>query len=347
MRMMIQLPKTKLVRFFTATGVVALIVLTAKYCHLLPSGGANGPSSGGLGDGVDVVIYNRIPKTASTSFMHLVPYKLTKSNGITVAGLNVSGSGLSTYTLSFQDRFRLMSNMSSWVERFPAVYHGHFAYFGLPEGMKTSSSNAKVVWINMVRKPVDRMVSFYYFLRYGDDFRVNKVRSRMGDRVTFDDCIANSHSQDCDPRKLWLQVPWFCGHSRRCWSPPGNDWALDQAKRNLVEKYLVVGITEDLDSFVDVVEWLLPKFFKGAGSLYRNEGTKGNNHIRRTKHKDPVSAQTLEVLKKTRVWKAEQDFYDFALNQFNALKEERKRDLDSPDRHHFHYEKLRGVPSHS
>ena len=99
------LPKTKLVRFVTATGVVALIVLTAKYCHLLPSSGANGPSAsglGGLGDGVDVVIYNRIPKTASTSFMHLVPYKLTKSNGITVAGLNVSGSGLSTYTLSFQ-----------------------------------------------------------------------------------------------------------------------------------------------------------------------------------------------------------------------------------------------------
>ena len=64
-----------------------------------------------------------------------------------------------------------MSNMSSWVERFPAVYHGHFAYFGLPEGMKTSSSTANVVWINMVRKPVDRMVSFYYFLRYGDDFR--------------------------------------------------------------------------------------------------------------------------------------------------------------------------------
>ena len=28
----------------------------------------------------------------------------------------------------------------------------------------------------------------------------------MGDRVTFDDCIPNSHSQDCDPRKLWLQV---------------------------------------------------------------------------------------------------------------------------------------------
>ena len=43
---MIQLPKTKLVRFFTATGVVALIVLTAKYCHLVPSG-ANAPSRSG------------------------------------------------------------------------------------------------------------------------------------------------------------------------------------------------------------------------------------------------------------------------------------------------------------
>jgi len=28
-----------------------------------------------------------------------------------------------------------------------------------------------------------RLVSYYYFLRYGDDYRINKIRSRMGDKV--------------------------------------------------------------------------------------------------------------------------------------------------------------------
>ena len=105
-----------------------------------------------------------------------------------------------------------------------------------------------------------RLVSYYYFLRYGDDFRANKIRSRMGaEKVTFDECIERNykdrmkrekHGQsmnkclggdntcDCDATKLWLQVPWFCGHFQKCWSPPGNAWALQQAKYNLINKVI-------------------------------------------------------------------------------------------------------------
>ena len=102
-----------------------------------------------------------------------------------------------------------------------------------------------------------RLVSYYYFLRYGDDFR-NKIRSRMGaEKISFDECIERNardrmkrekhglsmnkctggdNTCDCDPTKLWLQVPWFCGHFQKCWSPPGNSWALQQAKYNLINK---------------------------------------------------------------------------------------------------------------
>ena len=45
---------------------------------------------------------------------------------------------------------------------------------------------------------------------------------------------------------------------------PGSAWALKKAKENLVNKYLVVGVTERLTEFVAVMEVILPRFFKGA-----------------------------------------------------------------------------------
>ena len=51
---------------------------------------------------------------------------------------------------------------------------------------------------------------------------------------------------------------------------PGNKWALDMAKHNLVSNYLVVGVTEELGDFVAVLEAALPRFFNGATELYNS-----------------------------------------------------------------------------
>ena len=68
-------------------------------------------------------------------------------------------------------------------------------------------------------------------------------------------------------------VPFFCGHSKECRSR--TRWALAQAKKN-VEKYLVVGILEEYDDFIKVLEKLLPNFFQDA---YKQAKTSGNINL--------------------------------------------------------------------
>ena len=49
----------------------------------------------------------------------------------------------------------------------------------------------------------------------------------------------------------------------------GSRWALEQAKYNLLNEYLLVGVTEELEDFIMILEAALPRFFKGATELYR------------------------------------------------------------------------------
>ena len=49
---------------------------------------------------------------------------------------------------------------------------------------------------------------------------------------------------------------------------PGNQWALEKAKHNLIQNYLVVGLTEELGDFVAVLEAALPRLFTGATELF-------------------------------------------------------------------------------
>ena len=49
----------------------------------------------------------------------------------------------------------------------------------------------------------------------------------------------------------------------------GSRWAMDQAKYNLINEYFLVGVTEELEDFIMLLEAALPRFFRGAAELYR------------------------------------------------------------------------------
>ncbi|XP_013420047.1 heparan sulfate 2-O-sulfotransferase 1 [Lingula anatina] len=276
-----------------------------------------------------VVIYNRVPKTGSTSFAG-VAYSLCSRNKYHVLHLNVSKN---SHTMSLADQLRFVKNITRWNSMKPALYHGHLAYlefgrFGIRD---------RPVYINIIRDPLDRLISYYYFMRFGDDFRPHLKRRKQGDKETFDQCVAKD-GNDCDPVNLWLQIPFFCGHAAECWVP-GNEWALQMAKYNLVNNYLVVGITEELEEFVAVLEATLPRMFKGALDMFIS-GEK--SHLRKTTNKKPPSEETVSKIQESNIWKMEHDFYEFAKKQFHFIKSKSLQgDSLKPFKQLFFYEKIR------
>lgn len=115
---------------------------------------------------------------------------------------------------------------------------------------------------------------------------------------------------------MWLQIPFFCGHSADCWKP-GNKWALEKAKSNLLNNYLLVGVTEQMEEFIAVLEYTLPRIFRGATEHYLRSN---KSHLRKTVQKNIPSAATVAKIQKSTVWQMENELYEFAVQQFDFIK---------------------------
>lgn len=71
-----------------------------------------------------VVIYNRVPKTGSTSFVG-VPYDLCKKNKFHVLHINITAN---MHVLSLPNQYKFVQNITHWNSIKPALYHGHMAF---------------------------------------------------------------------------------------------------------------------------------------------------------------------------------------------------------------------------
>ncbi|KAJ1531460.1 hypothetical protein ONE63_000138 [Megalurothrips usitatus] len=68
------------------------------------------------------------------------------------------------------------------------------------------------------------------------------------------------------------QSPYFCGHDSRCrYLPENGDWALKRAMANIDQYYPVVGVLEELNATLAVLETRLPLFFSGVRDVYRHQ----------------------------------------------------------------------------
>ncbi|XP_014260635.1 heparan sulfate 2-O-sulfotransferase 1 isoform X2 [Cimex lectularius] len=255
----------------------------------------------------DILIYNRVPKTASTSLVN-VAYDLCKRNGFNVLHLNITGN---IRVMSIADQARFVHNVTHWEAKKPGLYHGHVAFIDFEK----FGSSQRPIYINLLRKPLDRLISYYYFIRFGDNYRPHLIRRKHGDKMTFDECVKKKQP-DCNPENMWLQIPFLCGHMPECWEV-GNNWALEEAKKNLLTRYLLVGVTEQLSDFVAVLEATLPTFFRGAVQHFKSSK---KAHLRRTNQKLEPSQETIDEIQKSKIWKMETELYEFAIAQFEDVK---------------------------
>ncbi|XP_067660157.1 heparan sulfate 2-O-sulfotransferase 1-like [Haliotis asinina] len=256
-----------------------------------------------------VVIYNKVPKTGSTTLAGMA-YQLCQENRFNVIMINTTGR---SHKVFLSDQMRFITNITSWTEKKPVLYHGHVAFidfsrFGVLK---------KPIYINMVRNPLNRLLSFYYFVRYGDDIDPTRKRRKSGNNETFDECVRRN-GEDCDPEKLWVQIPFFCGQNAEC-AVPGSRWALEQAKHNLIHHFLVVGVTEELGDFIAVLEAILPRMFRGAVGRFASDSI---SHLRKTTKKIAPKPDTLARIQESPIWRMENEFYDFAVQQFHYVKDQ-------------------------
>ncbi|XP_076309271.1 heparan sulfate 2-O-sulfotransferase hst-2-like isoform X3 [Tachypleus tridentatus] len=131
-------------------------------------------------------------------------------------------------------------------------------------------------------------------------------RQLTKDEQDFEECV-RSADPECSfitGKPYDLAIPYFCGHEEEC-TMLNNNAALQRAKMNVQRYYTVVGVLEEMNKTLEVLEGYIPHFFKGIFSLYTLKSEIQNRNSR----KKMVSEEVKRILKKNLTM--EYEFYEF------------------------------------
>ncbi|CAH1230151.1 UST [Branchiostoma lanceolatum] len=259
-------------------------------------------------NGFDRLVYNRVGKCGSRSLITILSV-LSKKNGFHFAK--------DPKIKHWQTRFPLREQIAlvQYVDKLPPpfFYNRHFHFIDF-----TRFGARQPIYINMIRDPFDRLVSSYYFKRFGDgrsDDRGGHLTEEERLR-SFDACVLEEQVE-CT-RGLHYIIPFFCGQRPGC--RDSSRWALERAKDNVLDKFLVVGILEEFNDTLRVLEHLLPTFFKGAMSVWENppQWVMQLYNTSKTAKKQKPSPFIREKMR--RKLRLEYEFYYFVRDIFHNLK---------------------------
>ena len=191
------------------------------------------------------------------------------------------------------------------------VYTRHFYYFDFPKSLN-------LTFINLVRHPIDRFVSKFYYRQVGFTHDKSKNATNL---LSINKCLqeADDHPDKyfrivCKNGGDWSYVPYFCGRDPVCLKPTRE--ALEKAIHNIRKHYLIVGTLENYTQFLELAEILIPRIFEGAADF--NKASKWIRNYSKTTYKEAISDEMREHLMSTNKMKLEIELYNFIKKRFRS-----------------------------
>ncbi|XP_077869270.1 uronyl 2-sulfotransferase-like isoform X2 [Saccoglossus kowalevskii] len=168
---------------------------------------------------VSRLIYNRVGKCGSRTLMAVTERAAEWNNFKHVKSQEYHGM-----TLTNQEEMEFISEVMSLNP--PFIYNRHVRYVNFSSHGIDISSSPK--YINLIRDPVDRKISTFYYTRFGD-VKHEREDTKRNANLTFEECVLDNHPE-CAAGKIGI-IPYFCGQVDACHED--HEWALETAKRNV------------------------------------------------------------------------------------------------------------------
>ena len=204
----------------------------------------------------------------------------------------------------------------------PWIYHGHLHFIDFQKANYSDNP----VYINIIRDPVDRLASFYYYRRRQDLWYAkpladifsseSKKEKEVRRTMSFNDCVLKKQTECADFRFNFQVMPHFCGQDDYCIYPSKR--ALEQAKENAEKHFAVIGYLEKYVEFVEMLEHILPNFFRGAMSTYDYIIKMAGGVIHKNKQrKEVISEGARNLLLQRLDIQLEYEFFNFVKERFD------------------------------
>jgi len=257
-----------------------------------------------------ILIFNRVPKVGSQMIAQLL-HKLAARNNFT--GYKDTYLKYNTVFLDTEAQKEFAKTISQLPQ--PSIYHRHIAYTNF-----TRFNLPKPIYINLVRDPVERVISWYYYIRSPpycierkNSFPETPLPKYGWIRKGFEQC-ATSNDDECNYiegdislKDYRRQSIFFCGHDEIC-KPFNSIGAINQAKLAVEHEYSVVGVLEDVEITLAVLEKYIPQFFTGATEIY-NENKEFFKKVNKNSFKPPINEGVKKLVREK--FSREMEFYNF------------------------------------
>ncbi|XP_077981924.1 uronyl 2-sulfotransferase-like [Glandiceps talaboti] len=250
----------------------------------------------------DLIFYNKVGKCGSRTLVYLLRL-LGQKNNFIAAGESKSKN--STKEMELSEQASLVERIDSLPR--PATFYRHTYFIDF-----TRFGTNNPTYINVIRQPLSRLVSYYYFVRYGDEKNDQKHYQGSDFNQTFDECVLQDNDS-CKNNEIFRIIPYFCGQDKECGN--ATKWSLEKAKENVEKYFFVVGLTEEYEETIKLFEKMMPKFFDGALEIFKRPGA-----IRSTKTNKKIepSAEVVDIMNQRLA--LENEFYEFIRQRFYNLK---------------------------